>query len=145
MQYQILNSYQKISNYFTGKTVVSKELAKRIKEENANRAVYFVSLVASSKNGIPEKTRHVFDVLTEWFEFNQLDSNSSSPIPVDVQYLKRFYEEHRTSNDPKNPNVYYLAEFFLKCNTDSSFIFDEVPILAGDYGIYIYLLNVHKI
>lgn len=120
-----------------GKSVVSKEKAKRKQEEDMNSPVYFVSLVATSKTGTPEKTRYIFDVLTEWFDFTQLNTDSTSPIPVDVQYLKRFYEKYRTSEDPEDADVYYLAEFFIKHNPNSSFVFDEVPIFHNEFGRFI--------
>ena len=120
-----------------GKTVVSKEKAKRRQDEDVNTNVYFISLVASSKIGTPEKTRYIFDVLTEWFDFKKSESNSPAPIPVDVKYLKRFYEHNRAENDPEDPDVYYMAIFFVKQNPNSSFIFDEVPIFFNEFGIVI--------
>ena len=73
-------------------------------------------------------------MLTEWFDLKKSETNSPAPIPVDVQYLKRFYERNRMANHPENPDVYYMAIFFIDHNPNSSFIFDEVPIFFNELG-----------
>lgn len=65
-------------------------------------------------------------MLTKWFDFDRRNTNVQ---PRDVKYLKEYYENYRTKQDKSDPNVYQLAEFYVKQNPYAHFIFDEVPIL----------------
>ena len=84
--------------------------------------------MASDVNGKPEKTRYIFDLLTKWFDLNRF-LRPTSPTPRDVKGLETFYEQHKTAEDSYYPDVYQLAEFYIKKNPNSHFIFDEVPII----------------
>ena len=148
---------------FSGKTVISKERALRKQKEDPEHQVYFISLLGSTNEGKPEKTRFIFDVLTKWFEFN---GERTKVQAVDVQDLQTVYNTWKTmhkfvsqimgNNNPgpllklyEEPlDTYDLAEFFIhlkleecrsKCRSlNASFIFDEVPFIKKRYEYTIY-------
>ena len=131
---------------FSGKTVISKERAFQKQREDPEKPVYFISLLGSTDEGKPEKTRYIFDVLTKWFEF---DGQRTKVQAVDVQDLQSAYDNFKqifeavgkamgnTSSCPilkpyEEPlDTYDLAKFFIRLSIqrypDSSFVFDEVP------------------
>ena len=145
---------------FSGKTVISKERALRKQKEDPEHQVYFISLLGSTNEGKPEKTRFIFDVLTKWFEFN---GERTKVQAVDVQDLQTVYNTWKTmhkfvsqimgNNNPgpllklyEEPlDTYDLAEFFIhlkleecrsKCRSlNASFIFDEVPFIKKGTNI----------
>ena len=122
--------------FLSGKTVISKEQAIRKASEDKSKPVYYISMVASDRRGKPEKRRYIFDILTEWFDLKT--HKNTTAIPRDVTYLMNFYKNYRTAQDSSDPNVYEMAEFYIKRNPNAHFIFDEVPILPFYYGRIIF-------
>ena len=120
------NYHQNILYYLLGKTVVAKEKALRMNDQFPSMNVYFLSLAASNKYGVPEKHRAIFDILSEEYDFQDTKVNF-----VDAQQLRSFYKENNSSGGNQTEvDVLTLTEFFIEQNPDCSFILDEVPVLA---------------
>ena len=85
---------------------------------------YFISLVATSVKGIPEKENYLYDIATEMelqgFQIHFLSSND----------LQEFYRRFHPGFDAKEVNVYEIAHFFIKMHHGSSFFLDEVPFIS---------------
>ena len=104
---------------------MAKEKALRANDQFPSMNIYFLSLAASNKYGLPEKHRSIFDILSEEYDFQSTNVNF-----VDAQQLRSFYEENNNSLFKKTDvDVLTLTEFFIEKHPNCSFILDEVPVL----------------
>ena len=104
---------------------MAKEKALRHNDQFPSMNIYFLSLAASNKYGVPEKHRSIFDILSEEYDFQ-----NSNVTFIDAQQLRSFYAENNTSMLKKTDvDVLTLTEFFIEQHPDCSFILDEVPVL----------------
>ena len=104
--------------------------------------VYFICLVASSLEGLPEKEHYLYDVASE-VDLQEFDVEFMS-----AQDLQAFYEVHSNASDRMSTYksddyifgdkiyIYELALFFVKRNKESSFFVDEVPFIGKTDGSY---------
>ena len=69
-------------------------------------------------------------------------NNPALPISRDVKALEDYYKSmNRTPQKSSNPDVYELAEFYIRSNPDAHYIFDEVPIIADEGKIIFKFVN----
>ena len=93
--------------------------------EDANKpSAYFISLVATSFEGIPEKEHYLYDIATE------MELQGFQVKFLSAKELKEFYRNHHPGFGEKKVNIYQMALFFLEKHKGSSFFFDEVPFIA---------------
>ena len=85
--------------------------------------VYFISLVATSVRGHPEKEHFLYDVATE-MELQGLRIKFLS-----TKEIKAFYRKHHPDFAEDEVTIYIMALFFIQMNKGSSFFFDEVPFI----------------
>ena len=105
---------------------MAKEKALRTNDQFPSMNVYFLSLAASNKYGVPEKHRSIFDILSQEYDFQNTKVNF-----VDAQELQSFYKENNKScGTQTGVDVLKLTEFFIEQHPDCSFILDEVPVLT---------------
>ena len=87
---------------------------------------YFISLVATSSKGLPEKENFLYDVATEMelqgFRVRFLSSND----------IKKFYEKHHPGFEEEKVDIYKMTNFFIKMHPGSSFFLDELPFITSD-------------
>ena len=88
-----------LSDFGTGKTLVTKEKALREAEQSGSVSVYFISLVASDQMGFAERYRHIFDILSENYDFKGTNV--------------KFYDVHRLWEEYQNDNPQKLLSNFL--------------------------------
>ena len=93
-------------------------------EEDNQPNVFFISLVASSILGFPEREHYLYDVATE-MEFQGFRVNFLS-----VKEIKDFYRKHHPDFDEKKVTIYEMTQFFIQMNKGSSFFLDEVPFIS---------------
>ena len=97
------------------------------KEDNKPK-VYFISLVATSFLGFPEREHYLYDIATE-MEFQGFRVKFLS-----VKEIKEFYREHHPHFDESKVTIYEMTQFFIHMNKGSSFFLDEVPFISiGKY------------
>ena len=97
--------------------------------EDVNKpTAYFISLVATSVKGIPEKEHYLYDIATE------MELQGFRVKFMSAKELKDFYREHHTGFDEKKISIYDMALFFIQKHKGSSFFFDEVPFIADYRG-----------
>ena len=107
------------------------------KRKNLKPKAFFLSLVASTPEGIPTKEHYLYDVATEMelqgFQVKFLSS----------QDLKEFYDNHKEESSEaisvdEEPDIYQLVLFFIEKNPGGSFFMDEVPFIASDddFGMF---------
>ena len=123
----------------TGKSLLLKEgsireveaIEKRRQELESDNAckdvnrihVYFISLVATTIRGHPEKEHFLYDVATEMeLQGFRIKFLSSKAIEI-------FYRKHHPGVAEDEVIVYEMALFFIQMNKGSSFFFDEVPFI----------------
>ena len=105
---------------------MAKEKALRTNDQFPSMKIYFLSLAASNKYGVPEKHRFIFDILSEEYDFQNTNVKF-----VDAQQLRSFYKENNISGGTQTEvDVLALTEFFIEKHPDCSFILDEVPVLT---------------
>ena len=151
---------------FKGKTIICKTRAIISADSTKSCNVYYISTVATHKNGNPRKECFMFDVLTK-----NVDMKNINAIPIDINDLidvynktnvtfEVFFDEHEpkannkmkkrrkdgTSSDLSTIDVYELLEHFIKEKTkldaEANFIVDELPILIdGHYTFLILFLS----
>ena len=90
--------------------------------ENASLGkIYFLSLVAVNKLGIPEKCKFIYDILTG-YDFSETDVSF-----IDAQGLWDFFKKYNPNAVRSKHDILELAEFFIEKHPGNSFILDEVP------------------
>ena len=119
-----------------GKAVAIKKAFEEEGKGDSGKDVYFISLVGASKWGKPDKRRHVFDVITDEYEFTQT-GHETTPIFVDIPKLMDHYLKHQPLGAKalgvfKTLTVYDLLAFFISRHPDSHYVIDEVPMLPPD-------------
>ena len=123
----------------TGKSLLLKEgsireveaVEKRRQELESDKAgkdirkinVYFISLVATSKSGYPEKEHFLYDVATE-MELQGFRIKFLSTKAIEI-----FYRKHHPGVAEDEVIIYRMALFFIQMNKGSSYFFDEVPFI----------------
>ena len=93
-------------------------------EDVKRPTAYFISLVATSIQGIPEKEHYLYDIATE------MELQGFRVRFMSAKELKEFYLKHHPGFDEKKVNIYDMALFFIQKRKGSSFFFDEVPFIA---------------
>ena len=142
---------------FAGKSLVSKERAIGTKAEDGSLHVYYISLVASTKTGLPRRLLYLFDYLTEKIDFKDTGVETINTTKL-LDYFNIHHPTHTTFYDPKKRkmmmkqrsnnllqlfdtssaiDVYMLVKFFIKDNVSkhgvkAGFIIDECPIISND-------------
>ena len=89
--------------------------------------MYFISLVATSTDGFPEREHYLYDIATE-MEFQGFRVKFLS-----VKEIKDFYRKHHPDFDEKKVTIYEMTQFFIQMNKGSSFFLDEVPFISISY------------
>ena len=97
-------------------------MALRSAEKENLGKIYFLSLVAVDKFGIPEKHKFIYDILSEDYDFEGTDVSF-----IGAQELLKFYKTHNSETLKSDPDILDLTEFFILKHPSSSFIIDEVP------------------
>ena len=132
--------------------MICKERCIRSGNEDGNKKVYYISAVATHKNGSPRKEPFMFDIHTKEFELVNIPAQ-----PIDVTDLLAYYNSHNsefstfldtnekrkdlrmkkksrstTNSHTSDLNIYELIEFFVRHKVsnyeNSHFIVDELPI-----------------
>ena len=93
-------------------------------KENNKPTVYFLSLVATSIQGFPERELYLYDVATE-MEFQGFQVKFLS-----VKEIEEFYRKHHPVFDEDKVTIYEMTLFFIQMNKGSSFFMDEVPFIS---------------
>ena len=93
-------------------------------EEDNKPNVFFISLVATSFDGFPEREHYLYDIATG-MEFQGFRVKFLS-----VKEIKEFYRKHHPHFDESKVTIYEMTQFFIHMNKRSSFFLDEVPFLA---------------
>ena len=99
-------------------------------KESNKPTVYFISLVATSFRGFPDREHYLYDVATE-MEFQGFQVTFLS-----AKEIKEFYRKHHPHFDESKVTIYEMTQFFIHMNKGSSFFLDEVPFISqyGDYS-----------
>ena len=93
-------------------------------EEDNKPTVYFLSLVATSRNGFPEREHYLYDIATE-MEFQGFRVTFLS-----AKEIREFYRKHHPKFDENEVTIYEMTLFFIQTNKGSSFFLDEVPFIS---------------
>ena len=137
---------------FTGKSLVSKERAVGTKADDGSCQVYYISLVASTRRGIPRRLLYLFDYLTEKIDFKDTGVETINTTKL-LKHFNKHHPTHKTFYDPKEQkimmkhrsndkeppstiDVYMLVKFFIKdvvskYGEKAAFIIDECPIISN--------------
>ena len=89
--------------------------------------MFFISLVATSKDGFPEREHYLYDIATE-MEFEGFRVTFLS-----AKEIKDFYRKHHPDFDEDEVTIYEMTQFFIHMNKGSSFFLDEVPFISISY------------
>ena len=119
--------------------------------DGGNVHVFFISLVASSKKGIPNRLLHIFDYLTAEVDLKHMGVetinttrlldyfNDFHPTYKTIYYQKKnqIMKKSRSEDISKTSeiDVYQLVQFFIghtisRFGENAAFIIDECPILS---------------
>ena len=97
-------------------------------EENSEKDnkpnVFFISLVATSFDGFPEREHYLYDIATG-MEFQGFRVKFLS-----AKEIKNFYGKHHPDFDEKKVTIYEMTRFFIQMNKGSSFFLDEVQFIS---------------
>lgn len=108
--------------YIAGKTVVCKQ--KALDEAWNNKyPTYFISLLATERDGKLKPERHLFDFATglEWA--------NTGVICMNVYDLHGFYKNENVG--PAPDDAYELLKFFIEKHNGSNILVDEVPFVRA--------------
>jgi len=94
--------------------------------------VFFISLVATSFIGFPEREHYLYDIATE-MEFQGFRVKFLS-----AKEIKDFYRKYHPHFDKYQVTVYEMMQFFIYMNKGSSFFLDEVPFISLEYDYMIF-------
>ena len=108
-----------------GKSLLLKECSIRMTKRNGpNQVVYYISLVASKRNGKPANEYFAFD------EGSRVDLEETDVKFLDVHALVDEYKvTHPMEEKIVNITVYDLLEDFIVKNPNASFFVDECPFI----------------
>ena len=102
----------------------STQTANKVDDAKRPRA-FFVCLVGTNFNGLPEKENYLYDVATEMelqgFQVNFLSAKD----------IQEFYRKHHPDFNEAEVDIYEMTLFFVEMHKRSSFFFDEVPFIKG--------------
>ena len=105
--------------------------------------MFYISLVATNKHGIPETNSYIFDALTEYemrgTRVHFIDAQELARIYATLPSILRSSSIGQTTKSifgiPTPENVYEMVEGFLKYYPNSNIIIDECPFIAThEYG-----------
>ena len=91
-------------------------------EEGKNR-VYYISLVAADRNGVPRDEYFTFDVASK------IDLEDTDVDVLDCQDLINQYRNQNEGKVPRKITVYELVENFVKNHPRANLFVDECPFL----------------
>ena len=87
---------------------------------------YFISLVATSLRGIPEKEHYLYDIATE------MELQGFRVRFLSAKEIRDFYRKHNPGFDENKVDIYNITHFFIQMHQGSSFFLDEVPFITCD-------------
>ena len=91
-------------NAFTGKSLVSKERAIRTKAEDGSYQVYYISLVASTRKGVPRMLLYLFDYLSEKYDLNDTGVEAMNTTKL-VEYYNKYHPTETTFYDQRKRQI----------------------------------------
>ena len=94
------------------------------KRSDAKNTVYYISLVASDRKGIPREEYFCFDLR------KKIDLEGTDVQVLDCHdLLDNYNHQNRTLHE--NPTVYDLVEVMIQSNPHASYFIDECPFLVS--------------
>ena len=98
-------------------------------DEGINR-VYYISLVAADRDGVPRNEYFTFDVASK------IDLEDTDVEVLDCQDLINQYRNQNEGKVPKEITVYELVENVVKNHPRAKFFVDECPFCRKKGTVY---------